>query len=87
MRGLSHLSRSVIPRSLQGLVYMQKSTWIRAAVLLVAVARIVAYNTGVWVHVFGCFSFWSANWVWFSEVGFFPNRVQTWTALSLALWQ
>lgn len=46
-RGLSHLSCPVISCSLQGLVYMQKSTWIRAAVLLVAVTQIAAYNTGL----------------------------------------
>lgn len=60
-RALSHLSRSVISCRLQGLVYMQKNTWIRAAVLPVAAAQIVAYITGVWVHVSGCFSFWGVQ--------------------------
>lgn len=55
---------------------MQESTWIRAAALLVAVAQTVAYNTEVWVRVLGCFSFWSANWLWLflPEMGFFTYK-------------
>lgn len=73
--------------ALQGFVYMQESTWIRAAALLVAVAQTVAYNTEVWVLFWGAFpsgvqtgfGFFYLRW------GFSLTRVQTWIASGLAL--